>query len=221
MPTAASTVWQDLPRRARWVKARGWLCEKTLSALPGMFSIWLLTLALSIAITGGLVHFYLMPAVWTIASTGLLWIAGIAIAALGRHKIEEGCLGFLQSNQYLKDNPLGEVIGYYEVDYWLERHPHLLETVAQWALANDRTLHNRHLWAIRSQAGHKPGSGYDFLLTITPDILNRTDRIEECLTMRDVAGGALWSTMDRLELSQSSSHEQGGQTREENATRRL
>lgn len=224
MPTAAST-WQDLPRRSRRVKAMGWLCKKTLSALddiqPGMFGICFLTLTLSITVTGGLVYFNLMSAALAIASTCLLWVSGMITMVDGRHLIDDWCHGFLQSDDYLQDSPLGEVLGYYEIDYWLERHPYWTETVAQWALANGRTLQNRHLWAIRSAAGHKPGSNYNFMLTITPDILNDTDRIDERMNVRSVADGALWSTMDRLELGRGFSTAQASQTPGGAGARRL
>lgn len=224
MPTSGP-IWQDLPRRPRWVKAVGWLCKKSMTVLEttklGATRTWFFTLAFSIVITFWLVKFQGMTGLFALASVGVLWMAGIVVMALLRHKLWDRCCHFLESDQYQQDDPLGQVLGYYEVDYWLERHPYLLDTVAQWALANNRTLQNRHLWKIRAQEGHAPGKDYDFMLTITPDIMEHTDRIMKYPGPRDVANGALWRAMDRLELSQSSLLERDAQMREEKAPRRL
>lgn len=149
-----------------------------------------------------------------VAITGLTWPLMTIAFTLGRWWLDRLCRSFLECDFYREENHIGEGTGYYEVDYWLARHPHLTDTVAQWALANGRTLQNRHLWALRAQEGHGPN--FNFGPELGFQMATGTSRMTVDFGLVDVLDGALERSMDFHDISQAT------RTRETAATvRRL
>lgn len=200
-----NSQWQDLPCRPKWVPALGSVCAGILridsKVSKSIFKLELFTLILAVGFTYLISDYFegsRLPAVGlTLMSVGALWIVCLLVILFGRIGIVNGCKKFLKSQTYDQDEPAERGSGYSEIDYLLSHHPQMLDEVAQWALANDRALKKRHIYALRKKMNQD--QQFDYRSVIGSMIL-KGESFNEKFGIKNVLDGALYRHMNGVVL---------------------
>lgn len=197
--------WQDLPRRPKWVPVLGSVCAGILwidsKVQQSIFMLWVFSFFVSIVGTYFISDYFtgseLSSFGLTLISVGALWLVCLFGMIFGRIRLVNYCKNFLKSQTYDQDEPILVGNGYYEIDYLISRKPEMLDTVARWALANNRSLERRHLYAMREACEDKSGDKFNTMISMK---ILKGESCNHRFKIDDVASGALIRHMDGLTL---------------------
>lgn len=206
--SAPAPQWQDLPSRPKWVPAVGAVCSGVLRLdrkIPkSIFKAELLSLFFGVVgtylISDYFKGFTVPPFALTMISLGAIWMVSLLVIIGGRIWLVSRSQKFLSSEIYDQDDQVDLGDGYHEIHYLLSQKQEFVGKVARWAIANDRSLQKRHLYALRSDFGFYHHTNYR--LTVG-DMILKGEYINPEFGLEDVLEGELWREMDALMLGEN------------------